>query len=102
MKSTWTCFNSKLVRLEGNLKLHAWQYGSFNSKLVRLEVKSGLKSKLLVNSFNSKLVRLEDTNDYHINTLINGFNSKLVRLEGTFEEYVQGGTSKVSIPNWFD
>ena len=77
-----TCFNSRLVRLEGkqplNLVIHKKR---FNSRLVRLEVPYREPLGTDQWRFNSRLVRLEVGN-----IVVRGwrfrFNSRLVRLEG--------------------
>ena len=100
-------FNSKLVRLEGNIVEPAasgfvafqFQIGAirsvgrffsdtfgklrFNSKLVRLEASYRYTRCVrdALRSFNSKLVRLEDDPNLSLGLVQTSFNSKLVRLE---------------------
>ena len=120
------CFNSKLVRLEGELLKCAWnlhQYG-FNSKLVRLEVNNlqiprseahkfqfqtgsirrndfEKEEPKVRTSFNSKLVRLEVPDEFDGTYGIKSFNSKLVRLEVKPRPNYPFDFN-VSIPNWCD
>ena len=124
MGGTLNGFNSKLVRLKGEI----WRslrlgWGCFNSKLVRLKVRDAIKnqdkeefqfqtgsikrlSKMRLShkcqSFNSKLVRLKAPG-YQVNPfIISRFNSKLVRLKVYTRLCTPLKIPNVSIPNWFD
>ena len=77
------CFNSKLVRLKGQIiELEVGkQIGGFNSKLVRLKVMPTTQRSCAGLRFNSKLVRLKVDDDIAFAGR-SCFNSKLVRLKG--------------------
>ena len=80
------CFNSKLVRLKDEQRMHPNEQGSntrFNSKLVRLKARSASRAQRDLHlRFNSKLVRLKAARFRQYARAIAGFNSKLVRLKG--------------------
>ena len=98
-------FNSKLVRLKGDLEISVEELkASFNSKLVRLKVLEIIQKSC----HRSRRFQFQTGAIKRLTFLMRKsmrptrFNSKLVRLKGRSEKSRSPRRSQVSIPNWCD